>query len=72
MSPELNPTRLTVSPSAHIPNSHIDSPTVTNKSNFLINFSTTDPGTVETRPSEERDDFSHIANERRCYSSGGF
>ena len=40
--PEPNPTRLTVAPSAHKPNSNLDSPNVMHTSTSSINLSTTD------------------------------
>ena len=63
MPPELNPTRLTVAPSAHKPNSNLDSRIVRHNSTPFINSSTTDLGTAETHPLDERNDFPLAANE---------
>ena len=75
MSPELNPTRLTVAPSAHTPNSYLDSPIVTHNSTSPINSSTTDQSIAETRPLDERHEFPLAAIEafphKPCYYSSG-
>ena len=66
MPPDLNPTPLTVAPSAHTPNNNLDSPIVTHNSTSSINSSTTDLSTAETRPLDEHDeryDFLLAANE---------
>ena len=62
MPPEPNPTRLNVAPSAHTPNSNLDSPIVRHSSTS-INSSTTDLDKAENRPLDERDDFPFAANE---------